>query len=176
MGICYENQLSFLPALLHRQSVDLLLMPHSDPAPEPNIFFSNRSIDAYLESLAGIASHYATLLGVPAVLINKCGAWSTPLPGLPFLHQDSRFPGLSTIVDSDGTVKARLGEEEGVIVEDVTLDASRKAEHVPSLRGRWAVKVPWAVNWFPVVEWFGGLYYRRSDERKRRARKIASGG
>ena len=68
----------------------------------------------------------ARLIGVPVVMGNKCGRWQRPMPGIPFWKQDSRFPGLSTIVDSDGTVIAQLGDEEAIIVGDVRLDPSPK--------------------------------------------------
>jgi N-carbamoylputrescine amidase len=109
-------------------------------------------------------------------MVNKCGPWHSPLPGLPLVSQRSHFPGLSSIADSDGSLLAQLGAEQGVIVEDVTLDPARKKTHLPARRGRWALDVPWAASLFQLVEAAGGLWYRRSAKRRRRARAISAGG
>jgi N-carbamoylputrescine amidase len=175
VGICYENQLAYTPQLMHAQSVDLMLMPHSAPAPMPNPLFPRKSVDMYNEGLKGLASHYARLLGIPVIMVNKCGRWRSPVPFLPFITQDSSFPGLSTIVDSDGITKARLSDEEGVIVAEVTLDPARKTGARPVCHGRWSTKEPAAMNLFRLVEAAGRTWYRFSGERRRRAREISSG-
>lgn len=174
VGICYENQLAYTPQLMYSQGVDLMLMPHSAPSPMPNPLFPARAVERFNSDLANVAAYYSRLLGVPVVMINKSGPWNSPLPLLPFLTQESSFPGLSTIADSDGGIKAQLGKEEGVIVEEVTLDPSRKTDERPACRGRWSRKVPWAMNQFRIIEAIGGMSYRLSRERKRRAREISS--
>jgi len=173
VGICYENQLAYIPQMMHRESVDLLLMPHSAPTPMPNILFSRKQVEGYKRALQRLAASYSRLLGIPAVMINKCGPWQTPLPGLPFWNQDSTFPGLSTIADSDGTVKAQMGEEEGIIVEDVTLDPSRKTAVQPKCFGRWAMKDRMPLALPRVIEALGKVSYSFNSERKRRARQIS---
>ena len=174
VGICYENTLAFLPRLLHQQSIDFLVMPHSDPEPQAGILFPRKCVAEHLEMLGGLAAHYASALGVPAVLINKVGRWKVPLLGLPFTSQDSFFPGLSTIVDSDGSVKAQLdGSAEGILVQDITLDPSRKTAGPPKGYGRWSVPLPWPEKLFPLVESLGNLYYNRSSLRKQKARNIS---
>ncbi len=175
VGICYENQLAYAPRLMFEHKVDLMLMPHSCPLPTPSPLYPKKHVEHYKILLKDLAVFYAQRLGIPAIMINKCGPWKTPLPGLPFLTQDSIFPGLSAIVDSDGTTKAQLGNEEGVIVEDVTLDPSRKTASMPQTYGRWAIQYPWPEKLFPVVEAIGGLWYRLSTQRKEMARKIAKG-
>ncbi|MDY6964866.1 MAG: carbon-nitrogen hydrolase family protein [Halobacteriota archaeon] len=173
VGVCYENQFSFIPKIMHQTSVDLLLMPHSAPTPEQSFLFPKKQAENFNEVLKKLAYHYASMLGVPVILANKCGKWQTPLLGLPSLSQNSSFPGLSTIADSDGAVKAQLGDEEGVIVEDVTIDPSRKISTQPQCYGKKSMKQTWPVNLFGVVEVFGGLYYSLSFERRRRAREIS---
>lgn len=174
VGICYENLLAYTPRLMYSQSVDLQLMPHSAPSPMVNPLFPAKAVRKYDGNLKRLAACYATMLGIPVVLINKSGPWMSPVPGLPFLTQTSSFPGFSAIVDSDGTTLAQLGAEEGVIVDDVTLDPSRKSGARPSRHGRWAMKVPWAMNQFRLIEAVGGMSYRLSVERRRRAREISS--
>ena len=173
VGICYENQLAYTPQLMHSQSVDLMLMPHSAPSPMPNPLFPKRYVEIWDQHLKNISPYYAILLGIPVVMINKSGPWESPIPMLPFLTQHSSFPGFSAIVDSDGTMKAQLGGEEAVIVEEVILDPARKTGIKPTCSGRWARKEPWVINIFRLVEAMGSTWYRMSDERRRRALEIS---
>lgn len=175
VGICYENQLSYTPHFMHNQSVDLMLMPHSAPTPSASLFFPKASVKKYNDVLRTLPAYYSKLLGIPVMLINKCGPWNTTLPGLPFLTQRSTFPGLTAIADSDGVLKVQLGDREGIIVEDVTLDPARKTNVAPTCLGRWALDVPWAINTFRLIEAVGGAWYNHSSERKKRAREISSG-
>lgn len=174
VGICYENQLAYTPRLMYSQGVDLQVMPHSAPSPMPNPLFPAKAVAKYNDNLKKLAPYYASMLGIPVVLINKCGPWASPIPFMPFLTQKSSFPGFSAIVDSDGKTKAQLGEEEGVIVEEVTLDPSRKTGVCPTCYGRWSMKMPWVMNQFRLIEAMGSTWYRLSGERKRRAREISS--
>jgi hypothetical protein len=81
---------------------------------------------------------------------------------------------LSTIADSDGTVKARLGKEERIIVGDVTLDPLRKIDKPLRYFGRWSLRGPWFRNAVIAIETAGKLWYTLSSERKKRARLISS--
>jgi N-carbamoylputrescine amidase len=177
VGICYENQLSYLPQMMQKQSADMILMPHSAPTPMQGFPYGQKQTEYYNNQLKELSHRYARIVGVPVVMVNKCGTWQSPLP-LPWAiggKQKSSFPGLSAIVDSDGTVKAQLGTEEAVIVADVTLDPSRKIHEPPKCYGRWAFEEPWLMrNLFPVLEVCGRLSYSLSSERKKRARQISS--
>jgi len=175
VGICYENQLSFLPRLLLRGQVDLVLQPHSAPTPAVGILFPPGAVKKDDEDLAGLAARYAAMLGVPAVMCNKCGPWESPSPGIPFLREVSSFPGHSAVVDSDGTVKDQMGNEEGFALGDVLLDPARKKKELPVFAGRWAWRQPRAKNLFRVAESMGKLSYRFSMRRVRAARKISGG-
>jgi N-carbamoylputrescine amidase len=175
VSICYENQLAYASQLMFAHSVDLMLMPHSAPVPAASALVANRHIDQYITRLRDLASVYASLLGIPVLKVNKCGPWESPLPGLPFLPQRSYFPGLSTIADSDGSVKAQLEDAAGVIVEDVLLDPARKAAEPPQTQSRWFGPAPWPTQAFVISEVVGALWYRLSGERRRRARAISSG-
>ena len=176
VGICYENQLSYIPQMMQKQSVDMILMPHSAPTPMQRFPIARKQIELYNSQMRELAHRYARLVGVPVVMVNKCGTWESPLP-LPWAlggKQKSSFPGLSAIVDSDGTVKAQLGREEAVIVEDVTLDPSRKTHEPPKCYGRWAFEGPSLMKLFPVLEISGRLSYSLSSERKKKARQISA--
>jgi len=165
VGICYENQLSYIPQMMYRESADLLLMPHSYPIIAEMMF-----------SLAELALRYARLLGIPSIVCNKCGYWQAAYPGLPFYKADSHFPGLSTIVDSDGSIKVQLKGEERVIVADVTLDPERKTRKPPQTHGRWADNGKWLRNGARVVEALGKVWYTLSCERREKALRISSAG
>jgi N-carbamoylputrescine amidase len=180
IGICYENQLTYIPQMMCQASADLLLMPHSAPT-VMRALLGHKGVKGYENSLKELATRYARQLGIPVVMANKCGPWVSPLPGLPFRREISSFPGLSAIVDSDGALKAQLADEEGVIVEDVRLDPSRKTNRASQPYGRWAwddaYGLPWLLrNSCPVIEALGRLWYTASAERRRRARKISSAG
>jgi N-carbamoylputrescine amidase len=172
VGICYENQWSFIPELMFSQGADLMLMPHSAPTPGPYV---PRFIqDTYHRKLKALPTLYGGMLGIPAVMINKSGPWKSPIPGIPFVKQDSTFPGLSGVADGDGTLKAQLGPEEGLLVEDVKMDPARKTDRLPRFHGRWTTKMPWAITFFRLTEHIGSAWYRMSKERKRRALEISS--
>jgi N-carbamoylputrescine amidase len=173
VGICYENSLAYIPRLMCSQSVDLMLMPHSAPSPMPNFMFPAKAVARYNDNLRGLAEQYSKLLGVPAIMINKTGPWESKIPFMPWLKQHSSFPGFSAIADSDGRLKAQLGDEEAVIVEDILMDPERKRTAEPETFGRWATKVPLVENQFRIIEGVGKLWYAASLDRRRRAREIS---
>jgi N-carbamoylputrescine amidase len=151
-----------------------MLMPHSAPTPAPGPLFPQRDIDVYHARLKGLTPFYAKLLGIPAIMANKCGPWDSTIPGLASLSRQSSFPGLSSIAESDGTLCSQLDDEEGIIVSDVTLDPTRKATIPPKGHGRWFGPVERPVYLFPLIEMVGGLWYALSRERKCHARAISA--
>lgn len=115
IAICAESYYCMLPAELIKQSADLVLMPHSAP---------DMSGSGGLPQPPGtrLASWYAKKLGIPVAMVNKVGRSYKPPPN----EINGFFPGLSAIVDSDGTVRQSMDDKEGIGVADVTLDPSRK--------------------------------------------------
>ena len=174
VGICYENMLSYMPSLMHTHSVDIMVMPHSAPSPMKSIFTPQKAVDAFNRNLEDLAVNYAKLLGIPAVMINKSGRWETPLPFIPFLNQVSYFPGCSAIADSNGSLKAQLGNQEAVIVEEVFMDPSCKTTVRPEYKGRWIEDFPWGIKLWQYVEATGRLSYGLSSERRKRAALISA--
>jgi N-carbamoylputrescine amidase len=174
VGICYENMLSYMSQLMYTHSVDIMLMPHSAPLPMKSIFSPQKAVNAFNRNLKELAVYYAKQLGIPTILINKSGKWETPLPYVPFLKQVSFFLGFSAIADSDGVLKAQLGNEEAIIVEDIIMDPSRKTNSIPECKGRWSKEFPWGIKVWRQVEAMGSAWYRLSSERKIRAREISS--
>ncbi len=154
VGICYENVLCFHEELMYEESADIVLMPHSAPDLTP-------------DNATGMtpAQRYAQLLGVPAVMANKCGPW-----------KEDRFGGRSTIADSDGTVKAQLRYQEGVIVEDVTLDPLLKTTDPVVCRGYYSIDLPgWYKRRWAAIELIGKFHYSLNPVRMAKAKKISSG-
>ena len=115
IGICAENYYCALPTDLIKQSADLILMPHAAP---------DMSESGGLPSPPGtrLASWYAKKVGIPVAMVNKVGRSYKPPPN----EIKGFYPGLSAIVDSDGTVRQSLDNKEGIGIADVTLDPSRK--------------------------------------------------
>jgi N-carbamoylputrescine amidase len=115
VGICAENYYCFIASQMVQQSADLVLMPHASP---------NMSESGGLPTPPGthLALWYAKNLGIPAVMVNKVGRSYKPPPN----EIKGFFPGLSAIVDSDGTVRQSMDDKEGIGIADVTLDPRRK--------------------------------------------------
>ena len=169
IGICYENYLCFLPQLLYDNEVDLILMPHSAPI---------RELDG-----SSVASFYAKLLGIPAIMVNKVGSFYSPplrfhsptliAGGLrPMINI---FPGKSAIADSDGNIKAKMGSDEGILVKDVRLDSSLKTKLELSCDNKW-IKTPTLKKrqYYDYMENLGSSWYSDSSERIQRALSISS--
>lgn len=168
VGICYEALLYDRIVEHHQASVDLVLYPMSAGTPTPVFPIRQKDAVAFDRMLQGLAAHHAKTLGVPTVMANKCGPLVTSMPGgMP--TQRTRFPGLSTVVDSDGTVKSQLGGEQGIAIAEVSLDPGRKVAAVPQRHGRWALPVPWFSILFPLAASLGRHAYGRSHTRAARA-------
>ena len=122
-----------------------------------------------------MAPLYARLLGIPAVFVNKAGAYASPapvrwLPGSTGL----KFPGHGTIADSDGTVKAQMSDSEGVINASVALDPARKTRTAPRVYGRYVYPAGAAGELVLLPAWLFARVYALSRERRRRARLVAA--
>lgn len=175
VGICFDSQTADVATIMGRQSVDLMLMPHSYPvgSGSSGVFSKERMV----RSLQKIAPLYASLFGVPVVLANKCGPWQSTIPGAKLVDvAGSFFPGQSVIVDSDGIIRAQLEDEEGLIVADVTLDPTRKKKTVPPHYGRYLQPGPKRRVLLRLVEGIGRLHYGFSSTRKSKARSMSQQG
>lgn len=169
VGICYENLLyERLNHLVH-SSVDLVLQPTAAGRLKP---MRPGDIELFDRMVERIVPRFAKVLGVPVVLANRTGRIQTPLPaGLG--EFDSNFPGLSRIVDSDASVRAKMGAQEGVIVAEVRLDPDRKRSAKPRCFGKmWALPMPWFAFIWPETQKDGEQAYANNDLRKERALKM----
>jgi len=143
-------------------------MPHSAPCIPIGKEIMRRS-------LAEVGPFYARAFGIPTVVVNKAAVRSrSPIPGIPMLHLDFDFPGMSTISDSDGRMLEQLPDEEGVVVADVVLDPARRRTPQEPKSFYWSR----APRTFPrslgvlfvAMEHLGARAYHRSKTRRRSAR------
>jgi N-carbamoylputrescine amidase len=167
VGICYENYLASRTRELARANIDFLLQPTAAATPPPLWPVGRRGAQAFEVMLASLAQHHAEMLAVPVVMANMCGPLSSPLPG--FLGQlNTRFPGMSSIVDGSGQVVARLGGAEGVAIATVMLGSARE-RRANRPAGRWTTKMPWYAFAWPLIEAVCARAYERD-----RVRQIAA--
>jgi N-carbamoylputrescine amidase len=174
VSICYEGFLASTIRSLHEENADFVLMPHSAPTPTLNTWLRKKDLNDFEEALRTTSSAVASALGVPTVMANKVGPWKTR-PPFPFSAEDSAFPGLSAIAGADGAVLASLGNHEGVVVADITLNPDNKVKNLPPLPGKWARPVPSFFKLFAIAEMLGHLRYVLSSKRRRMARKVSDG-
>ena len=115
VGICAESYYCFLASEMRQHSADLILMPHAAP---------DMSESGGLPQPPGtrLALWYAKKLGVPVAMVNKVGRSYKPPPN----EIKGFYPGLSAIVDSDGTVLQSMDDKEGIGIAEITLDPQRK--------------------------------------------------
>ncbi len=171
VGICYENLLYDQMCVLYGESVDLVLSPAAAGRPKP---FIPGDIKRFEKMLVNGRAVFAKTLGVPVVVANRVGPLETELPGnLPYLK--SSFPGLSSIVDFDGTVVAELADEEGIIVSDVHIGHNTERTNKPERYGRmWGIPTPWYAFIWPLTQKWGEQSYASNIRRKERAFSISS--
>jgi N-carbamoylputrescine amidase len=181
VGICADNHVVFLPKLMEEKGVDILLMPHAWPTPyRTSRLISEQDIKEQNDNAREYALLLAKILGIPTVLVNQTGPmeggrWPGIL-GRALTPEYFRYPGLSAIVDSDRTIKAQIGNEEGVIVADVSLDPAKKHKAVIPDYGGWLHPGHLLMRKIvmPLEIFRGKVSYRLSGERKQKARACKS--
>lgn len=166
VGICFENLLYEHLQELQRASVDLILQPTAAGRPKPMKTADIKLFDSMIQRCAPC---HARTLGVPVALADRTGLINTDLPG-GFGEFHSTFPGYSQIVDSDGVVKARMKDEEGVIVAEVILSPQRKRSKRPRCYGgMWAFPMPWFAYIWPETQKMGEKDYAENPRRRQAA-------
>jgi N-carbamoylputrescine amidase len=176
VGICADNHVVFMPKLMEEKSVDILLMPHAWPTPyRTSRLISEQDIKEQNDNAHEYALLLSKILGVPVVFANQTGPieggrWPGIL-GRALTAEHFRYPGLSAIVDSDRSIRARSGHDEGVIVADVAMDPARKHKaEIPDYGGWLHPGVfPMRKIVMPLEILRGKMSYRMSGERKRKA-------
>ena len=173
VGICYENLLFERLYGLFQESVDLVLQPSAAGRPKP---MKPGDVELFDRMIKRGAPYYARTLGVPVAMANRTGAIHTDLPG-GYGEFHSSFPGLSQIVDSDGKVRARMEEEEGVLVAEVQLSVAHKKLKKPCCYEKmWAFPMPWFAFIWPETQLQGEQAYQSNARRTERALATSSPG
>jgi len=170
VGICYENLLYEQMCYLQDNNVDFVLSPAAAGRPKP-LFFGD--VKRFEKMLLKSRAVFASKLQVPVIVANRTGKLETKLPdNLPYLK--SSFPGLSSIVDYDGKLKAELDEEEDCIVSDITIGV-KKDKNNPSCYGKtWAIPVPWYSFIWPLTQKWGEESYNKNSKRKQKALELTN--
>jgi len=169
VAICFDAHAAAVATKLAEADVDLVLAPHCYCVPaHPSRGVSAADIERLVRNVAAIAPLYARTLGVPAIVTNRVGAWDVP-KGAGYV-----FAGQATIADSDGTVVAHLGAEEGVTVGEVHLDPARKTHLAPRAYSRWIYPGPPGRELLRLIEWREGRRYRGAVQRRREAIQAAT--
>jgi len=180
VGICNDNHMTAFAQQLQTSQVDLLLMPHAWPLPiKTGKSISQLDIDRQRKIAMELAPLYARLFGIPTVMVNHCGhcASDTP-PGMVIKllppAEFYQYPGLSIIVDSNGSVLAQAGSEEGSVIGDVTIDPGRKIHSsIPDYAGR-VYAGSAGRNLVKVDETLGWVSYTLSAKRLNTAQQIST--
>jgi N-carbamoylputrescine amidase len=168
VGICFENLIYEGIEGLFQASVDLVLQPTAAGRPKP---MRPGDIELFDSMIKRCAPYYARTLGVPVALANRTGIIHTELPG-GYGDFNSSFPGLSQIVDSDGRIKAKIGDGEGVLVAEVELNPGLKSSRKPRCYGKmWAFPMPWYAFIWPETQHEGEKDYQSNPRRKEKALK-----
>ena len=170
IGICYENTRAFLSELLVEHDADIVLQPHSCPS-IPS-YLPRWAVRTFETEIRDTAKRYAMGLGIPAVFVNKCGPFDTPLPMFPYRLRVP-FAGSTAIADSDGTVLTQVEKEEAVLVKTVQLDAGRKTHRALPSRGLWTSRAPWyALRYLEWVDRRAKASYAKNRRRVAAARAM----
>jgi N-carbamoylputrescine amidase len=140
---------------------------------------TEKDVSEARDLVEGYAQFYARTLGVPVVFVDQTGPMVGSLGGIWGRLMDPAvfgYPGGSTIADSDGSARAQMGQEEGIIVADVTLDPTRKHYSPPKTYDGWLHPGAPLMRKVILPAGIAGakISYALSVERKRRARQISS--
>jgi N-carbamoylputrescine amidase len=177
VGICYKNALYERYSELYDANIDLYLRPFSGASFEAKFPVRQKDVDFLNAALRDGTAETARIMGIPVVMANKVGRLMTSLPA-GFPDQDVEFPGFSAVADSDGGLLSQLPSgQEGVVVEDVTLDPARKTrQKAPRAHGRWTAAMPWWAFIWPLTQRMGERSYNKNRNRVQRALSISRAG
>jgi N-carbamoylputrescine amidase len=179
VGICADNQFTAHLDLMHRLQADLVLMPHAWPTPaRAGGPVKEADVAGQQARMTELPVRYARALGVPVVFANQVGPL-VPMGGLLGRLMNTkiyRLRGQSRVIDSDGSVLAELGEEEGVVAAVAVMSPGRKHyDRQPSFGG-WLQPGPVLVRKviIPLDTASATLAYSLSRERRRKAKACLS--
>jgi N-carbamoylputrescine amidase len=174
VGISSDNLLYERLRQFYCSDVDMVLMPAAVRRGLPPLPGAATHL---VRALGGVAHFYARALGVPVVMAGRVGRLETALPAA---NGDSpeelrtTFSGMSTVINSDGSVLGALGEgQEGVVQGEVRLAPVHVASTEHRRYGPWAVPMPWASRLWPSLNRQAGRTYVKNPRRAAAARTAA---
>ncbi len=171
VGICADNHYTNFIKQMQENYIDLLLMPHAwaSPFKESKTVNVNDMIKIE-EEIKSFPSLVRSLIGVPTVFVNQIGNIATISGVLGKLMSPNVFKlqGYSKIVDADGTIKAELNDEVGIVLAKVALDPTYKIKKdIPNYNG-WIHRGSKLVRKviIPLDIFIGSLVYKLSVKKK----------
>ncbi|NHJ49150.1 MAG: carbon-nitrogen hydrolase family protein [Asgard group archaeon] len=176
VGICADNQFFNFLKQMHKESVDILLMPHAAPLPRQiSKLIKEEDYKQQHQKLKELPIIYSKSLGIPIVFVNPIGIFRN-IPGIigRFIKPDQfSLKGYSRIIDYDGSIKGELLENEGIIVSTVSLHPSRKIYNKPKNYHGWLTQGSYLFRKIiiPLDILFGKIFYVFNRRRKKIARK-----
>ncbi len=177
VGICADNQSFAFLKQMNKESVDIMLMPHASPLPvKTSKLITEKDYNDLHQKLKELPIFYTKTLGIPVVLVNPISLFRK-MPGIIgriIKAELFSLKGLSRIVDSDSTIKGELDEAEGIIVETVILDPSRKKFVEPLNYSGWISPGSRLFRKviMPLDIFIGKIYYFLNIRRRKKAKKI----
>lgn len=169
VGICFENQRRFLYNEFAGSRPDLILMPHSAPAPRWHPFLEN----SFKEGISKIPQYYAEAFDVPVLSANKAGSLVSKTPLIPGLKLPLTYIGASAIC-MPGAAPLQLNNEPGYLIRNVQL-SSKQRPKLNSISREFVLEVgPVIKATIPLIwgiEALGRFCYAVSGDRKKAAQK-----
>jgi len=136
IGICADNHYIDRLNRMCGANVDLMLMPHANPAPaEVTKQISEKDFTLFEEQPTIIAKAYSDYLRVPTVYVNAVGSFPEFTGGMGVKNFNEKFKlrGGSRIVDADGNLLAKMNNQVGYEVVEVLLCESAKPAVEPKV-------------------------------------------
>lgn len=161
VGICFDNHTYEVGRQIAESNVDIMLMPHSYCIPtSTNKMVSREDLERLSGLPSSVARLYNQLFGIPVILVNKSGAWDSPLPTNLIPKMDGyAFSGRSCVICADGTIAAELDAEEGIALAEVQLNPAAKKQGVVPKYSRYLYPGPAGREITRVLECFGKISY-----------------
>ena len=161
--ICFDTAKSQTAESLETLGAEILLI--SCAYPELPSMLPGAQKDSWREIFQDAPTSYARFLGIPVVLSNKCGRFSSRVEGLP-VGVETNFAGSSKIVDAKGNVISALDGKEGVLIEEIDIEPKVKRTDF-NLKNRWFLPYTLFIRFMANASAkFAKRYYRRYKNKK----------
>ena len=141
IGICADNHYIGRLRRMKEADVDLMLMPHANPAPyRTNRQTSQKDLELIAGHPATIAAAYSNYLRAPAVYVNAVGDFPEFSGGFgaKSFKENFRLLGGSLITDAMGNIAEKMGDAVGYRIAAVTPGKIAEPPMEPAVyHGKW---------------------------------------